>query len=105
MLESLSPRLLAPGAAHHACPDKEAAPRLQTLVAAGLCAVPFTTGLLVGIGETRQERLEVRVCCFLCVYTCCVQLQTFRLRLQAPAPGPHRTLMCSRTHMYHRRCL
>ncbi|GBF97862.1 hypothetical protein Rsub_11212 [Raphidocelis subcapitata] len=58
MLESLSPRLAAPGGAHHGCPDKEAAPRLGALAAAGRVGVPFTTGILVGIGETRRERVE-----------------------------------------------
>jgi FO synthase len=48
MLETLSPRLTAPGGPHHGCPDKEAAPRLGALVAAGEAAVPFTTGLLGG---------------------------------------------------------
>jgi FO synthase len=58
MLESLSPALLLPGAPHHACPDKAPGPRLETLAAAGLAQVPFTTGLLVGIGEGRRERVE-----------------------------------------------
>ncbi|GAX85427.1 hypothetical protein CEUSTIGMA_g12843.t1 [Chlamydomonas eustigma] len=57
MLESLSPQLLMPGGAHHDCPDKEPVARLETLRAAGRAAVPFTTGILIGIGETRQDRL------------------------------------------------
>jgi len=61
MLESLSPRLSAPGGPHHNCPDKAPRPRLETLAAAGVAGVPFTTGLLVGIGETRRERLEAVV--------------------------------------------
>ena len=43
---------------HHALPDKPPARRLATLEAAGELAIPFTTGILVGIGETRAERLE-----------------------------------------------
>jgi FO synthase len=58
MLESLSNRLSSSGGPHHGCPDKLPARRLQALEAAGEAAVPFTTGLLVGIGETRAERLE-----------------------------------------------
>ena len=52
MLESL-----ADLAAHRLSPDKEPARRLATLEAAGELQIPFTTGLLVGIGETREERL------------------------------------------------
>ena len=46
MLESLSPRLMQPGGAHHGCPDKEPAARLATLEAAGRAGVPFTTGVV-----------------------------------------------------------
>ncbi len=58
MLESVSERLCAPGMAHHGSPDKAPAARIAALEAAGEAAVPFTTGLLIGIGETRAERLE-----------------------------------------------
>lgn len=58
MLESASPRLMQRGMAHHGSPDKDPAVRLATLDAAGVAAVPFTTGLLIGIGETRAERIE-----------------------------------------------
>jgi FO synthase len=58
MLESLSERLHEPGGPHARCRTKVPARRLATLEAAGALAVPFTTGILVGIGETRQERLE-----------------------------------------------
>jgi FO synthase len=57
MLEVLADRLCEPGGPHHGCPDKAAGPRLATLEAAGKAGVPFTTGLLVGIGETWQERV------------------------------------------------
>jgi FO synthase len=58
MLESTAERLAAKGGPHHGSPDKLPAVRLETLAEAGRQRVPFTTGLLVGIGETRQERLE-----------------------------------------------
>jgi len=58
MLESISERLCEKGGPHHGSPDKRPSVRLATLQAAGIAAVPFTTGLLIGIGETRQERLE-----------------------------------------------
>jgi FO synthase len=58
MLESASPRLCEPGGPHHGSPDKHPAVRLETLRLAGELAVPFTTGLLIGIGETRRERIE-----------------------------------------------
>lgn len=58
MLESTSDRLLAPGEAHFQCPDKAPALRLQTLRDAGEAGVAFTTGILLGIGETASERLD-----------------------------------------------
>jgi len=58
MLESASERLSLRGGPHFGSPDKLPQPRLATLAAAGALAVPFTTGLLIGIGETRRERLE-----------------------------------------------
>jgi len=58
MLETSAPRLMEPGMPHHRSPDKHPALRIATLRAAGEAAVPFTTGLLVGIGETRAERIE-----------------------------------------------
>ncbi len=58
MLESISPRLMEKGACHHGSPDKDPAIRLATIAAAGRLAVPFTTGILIGIGETRAERIE-----------------------------------------------
>jgi FO synthase len=56
MLEQLSDRLLERGMAHHRSPDKVPAVRLRTLEDAGRLAIPFTTGILVGIGETDEER-------------------------------------------------
>jgi FO synthase len=58
MLESLSERLCEPGMPHHGSPDKAPAARLKVLRLAGEARVPFTTGLLIGIGETRQERID-----------------------------------------------
>ncbi|MFC3571145.1 MULTISPECIES: 7,8-didemethyl-8-hydroxy-5-deazariboflavin synthase CofG [Paracoccus] len=57
MLETISRRLTRRGMAHHACPDKVPVQRLRTLERAGLRRVPFTTGLLIGIGETWEERI------------------------------------------------
>lgn len=58
MLENISLRLHQKGGAHFGCPDKLPAVRLETLRAAGELSIPFTTGILIGIGETRVERLE-----------------------------------------------
>ena len=58
MLESSSRRLCERGGVHHGSPDKDPAVRLATLRRAGEEHVPFTTGILIGIGETRRERLE-----------------------------------------------
>ena len=58
MIETLSARLGEAGGPHHGAPDKTPQRRLATLNAAGEARIPFTTGILVGIGETRAERLE-----------------------------------------------
>ncbi|MEZ5666675.1 MAG: 7,8-didemethyl-8-hydroxy-5-deazariboflavin synthase CofG [Alphaproteobacteria bacterium] len=58
MLESTSRRLTRPGMAHHRCPDKVPVQRLRTLERAGEAGVPFTTGILIGIGETWGERID-----------------------------------------------
>ncbi|HYZ21997.1 MAG TPA: 7,8-didemethyl-8-hydroxy-5-deazariboflavin synthase CofG, partial [Rhodopila sp.] len=58
MLESTSERLCQPGGVHYGSPDKLPAARLETIRLAGELAVPFTTGILIGIGETRAERLH-----------------------------------------------
>lgn len=58
MLENISPRLMEPGMPHHNCPDKEPALRVATIEAAGRNKVPFTTGILIGIGETPQEIVD-----------------------------------------------
>ena len=58
MLESASPRLCERGGVHHGSPDKRPEVRLATLRRAGEERIPFTTGILIGIGETRRERIE-----------------------------------------------
>ena len=58
MLESASDRLCERGGPHFGSPDKVPARRLATLRAAGEQGIPMTTGLLIGIGETRRERIE-----------------------------------------------
>jgi len=58
MLESVSPRLCEKGMPHYGSPDKEPAVRLHTIDLAGEARVPFTSGILIGIGETRLERIE-----------------------------------------------
>jgi FO synthase len=58
MLETSAERLSARGGPHFGSPDKLPARRLATIAVAGEARVPFTTGILIGIGETRVERLE-----------------------------------------------
>ena len=58
MLETISKRLNQKDEPHYACPDKVPLQRIRTLERAGKNKVPFTTGLLIGIGETWNERLE-----------------------------------------------
>lgn len=58
MLESISTRLLSKGHAHHGSPDKDPALRLSTIAEAGRHNIPFTTGILIGIGETWEERID-----------------------------------------------
>ena len=58
MLETVSERLMQRGGAHHAAPDKHPALRLRMHREAGELGIPFTTGLLLGIGETPDERVD-----------------------------------------------
>src|ERR671931_870674 len=58
MLETTSERLSARGGPHFGSPDKLPSVRLETILLAGEARVPFTTGILIGIGETRAERIE-----------------------------------------------
>ena len=61
MLETASDRLSERGLPHFGSPDKIPARRLETIESAGRLAIPFTTGILIGIGETREERIEALV--------------------------------------------
>ena len=58
MLESSSPRLYEAGGPHEFAPSKRPRVRLRTMELAGELGIPFTTGILIGIGETRKERVE-----------------------------------------------
>ncbi len=58
MLENVSTRLGERGGCHFGSPDKDPTVRLRTIEDAGRQQVPFTSGILIGIGETRQERIE-----------------------------------------------
>ncbi len=58
MLESISERLCERGGAHYGSPDKRPELRLQTIRLAGEHKIPFTSGILIGIGETQEERLQ-----------------------------------------------
>ena len=58
MLETTAERLSAKGGPHWASPDKDPARRLETIRLAGELAIPFTSGILIGIGETREERID-----------------------------------------------
>ena len=58
MLETTAERLAGRGGPHWASPDKLPARRLETMRIAGELAIPFTSGILVGIGETREERID-----------------------------------------------
>ncbi len=61
MLETTSERLLAKGAAHDNAPDKDPAKRLRVIEDAGRQKIPFTTGILIGIGETLEERVDALI--------------------------------------------
>lgn len=58
MLENISPRLMRRGGAHCRAPDKAPRLRLRTIQEAGPLKIPFTTGILIGIGETWEERVD-----------------------------------------------
>jgi len=58
MLESTSARLMLPGGAHDNAPDKKPSLRLRTIAEAGKLRIPFTTGILIGIGEAWEERID-----------------------------------------------
>jgi FO synthase len=58
MLENASDRLMQPGQAHYGCVGKQPSLRLETMATAGELGIAFTSGLLIGIGETPQERVD-----------------------------------------------
>ena len=58
MLETAAPRLCQKGMPHYGSPDKEPSRRIETIRLAGEAAIPFTSGILIGIGETRKERID-----------------------------------------------
>src|SRR6267143_2500876 len=58
MLENVSPRLMRDGLPHANAPDKVPALRLRTIEEAGKLSIAFTTGILIGIGETMEERID-----------------------------------------------
>ncbi len=58
MLENISPRLMEPGMPHHGTRSKDPSARVATIEAAGRARVPFTTGILVGIGESHDEIVD-----------------------------------------------
>ena len=58
MLENVSPRLMRDGLSHAKAPDKVPALRLRTIEEAGKLSIAFTTGILIGIGETMEERID-----------------------------------------------
>jgi FO synthase len=91
MLENVSPRLLEKGMPHFDCPDKDPAIRLEVIDQAGELRVPFTTGILVGIGETNQEiirsllAIDERQRRWGCVQE--VIVQNFRAKADTPMRG------------------
>ncbi|MCI0355220.1 MAG: 7,8-didemethyl-8-hydroxy-5-deazariboflavin synthase CofG [Acidobacteria bacterium] len=97
MLESVGDALLAPGAAHHRAPDKLPARRLDTVREAGKQQVPFTTGLLIGVGETVEDRVDtllaIRELHWRYGHIQEVIVQNFRVKAQIPMahwPEPSR---------------
>lgn len=97
MLENISPRLLEPGMPHFDCPDKEPSLRVATIEASGEAKVPFTTGVLIGIGENVGEVVDsILALRDLCITTRSIQeviVQNFRAKAdtrmrRSPEPVP-----------------
>jgi 7,8-didemethyl-8-hydroxy-5-deazariboflavin synthase CofG subunit len=88
MLETTNAALLAPGAAHDNAPDKVPAKRLRTIEEAGKQNVPFTTGLLIGIGESLEDRVDtllaIRALHERCGHIQEVIVQNFRVKPAIP---------------------
>jgi FO synthase len=87
MLESASQRLCERGGPHFGSPDKVPERRLETLRAAGELSIPMTTGLLIGIGETRRERIE-SLLALRAVHTAHGHLQELIIQNFRAKPGP-----------------
>lgn len=91
MLEGTWPGLAAPGGPHHVCPDKKVDVRLDTLEAAGQAGVPFTSGVLIGLGEGRRDRVTALVesklglcyTCFLKLLCCTHYCEVFGISEEA----------------------
>ncbi len=101
MLESVSDRLCDRGGPHARAPDKRPAVRLRMIREAGELKIPFTTGLLIGIGETWQERLDTldAICDLHCKFGHIqeVIVQNFRAKPAIPmaaAPEPDEADVC-----------
>jgi 7,8-didemethyl-8-hydroxy-5-deazariboflavin synthase CofG subunit len=97
MLETTSERLLTPGQAHDRAPDKVPRRRLRTIELAGKLQIPFTTGILIGIGETLRERVDA-LCAIRALHEKYghiqeVIIQNFRAKPRIPMAGaPEPTL-------------
>ena len=104
MLESAAERLRHRGGPHFGSPDKDPARRLDTIRAAGEAAAPFTSGILIGIGETRRERIEallaLRDLHERYGHIQEIIIQNFRAKpgtRMAAAPEPDSTTICGRS--------
>ncbi len=88
MLESVSPRLLLPGGPHFGAVTKHPRVRLRVMEVAGQLKIPFTTGLLIGIGETAEERVDslvaIRAVHERCGHIQEVIIQNFRVKSTIP---------------------
>lgn len=88
MLESSSERLMLAGMAHDRAPDKRPSLRLKTIEEAGRLRMPFTTGMLIGIGETLDERIDsllaIRELNYLYGHVQEVIIQNFRAKADIP---------------------
>jgi FO synthase len=86
MLESAAERLCERGGPHHGSPDKRPAARLETIRLAGEAGVPITSGLLIGIGETRAERIE-SLLALRDLHDCYGHIQEIIIQNFRPKPG------------------
>ena len=101
MLESASEHLCRKGGPHFGSPDKVPAARIETIRLAGQARVPFTSGILIGIGETRQSASKRSLpCAIFTIATATSRRSSFRTFGPSPAPGwltrrsPHSRIIC-----------